>query len=94
MQENKIRLNSFLCIPKWVDKHGTAVGACWRTTKSGWTINDQPYTKVLLCICSSDMWLGSSNWHLKQVLTALDDNKSSIIKMTLDSGLTVNYSLT
>lgn len=28
MQENKIRLNSFLCIPKWVDKHGTAVGAC------------------------------------------------------------------
>lgn len=42
MQENKIRLNSFLCIPKWVDKHGTAVGACWRTTKSGWTINDQP----------------------------------------------------
>lgn len=35
MQENKIRLNSFLCIPKWVDKHGTAVGACLRTTKSG-----------------------------------------------------------
>lgn len=50
MQENKIRLNSFLWIPKWVDKHGTAVGACWRTKKSGWTINDQPYTKVLLCI--------------------------------------------
>lgn len=50
MQENKIRLNSFLCIPKRVDEHRTAVGACWRTKKSGWTINDQPYTKVLLCI--------------------------------------------
>lgn len=27
MQENKIRLNSFLAIPKRVDKHGTAVKA-------------------------------------------------------------------
>lgn len=61
MQENKIRLNSFLAIPKRVDKHGTAVKAVEEQKKSGWIKNDQLWIKTLYIgltvYYSSDTWL-------------------------------------
>lgn len=61
MQENKIRLNSFLAIPKRVAKHGTAVKAVEEQKKSGWIKNDQLWIKTLYIgltvYYSSDTWL-------------------------------------